>query len=251
MTDTELKTLTEQATAGNAEAQYEIGCYYRDLAEEKLNFFKSRIPSGNPNLRAPYNFVEKDHFTELVRGERETAFGWLQKAAEQGLPEAIYALSLCHREGTGTAPFPKKADELLLKAAEMGYAVAQYDLAMQFYFGRVNRLTNAVEIAQDYAQAVRWLQKAAEQGENLAKYYLGLCYEEGTGVKQDFEAAAKWYRSAAEAELSWAACSLGRCLEYGNGVEKDLAEAIIWYQKAAENGDAEAEEALERLSAEE
>ena len=38
--------------------------------------------------------------------------------------------------------------------------------------------------------------------------------------------------------------------EEGKGIEKDLAEAAKWYRLAAEQGEGEAEDALNRLGAE-
>ena len=51
---------------------------------------------------------------------------------------------------------------------------------------------------QDFNEAVKWFRKAAEQGEYISHYYLGLCYENGEGVPQDKAEAVKWYRKAAE-----------------------------------------------------
>ena len=42
-----------------------------------------------------------------------------------------------------------------------------------------------VGVPQDYAQAVHWFRKAAEQGHAEAQDSLGRCYEHGHGVPQD------------------------------------------------------------------
>jgi TPR repeat protein len=39
--------------------------------------------------------------------------------------------------------------------------------------------------AQDYAEAVKWYRKAAEQGDVKAQSNLGVMYASGQGVKQD------------------------------------------------------------------
>jgi TPR repeat protein len=41
-------------------------------------------------------------------------------------------------------------------------------------------------------QAVHWFTQAAEQGDALAQYHLGLCYYEGTGVTKDLQEAYVW-----------------------------------------------------------
>ncbi|WP_442879021.1 tetratricopeptide repeat protein, partial [Chryseobacterium sp.] len=40
-------------------------------------------------------------------------------------------------------------------------------------------------VKQDYAEAVKWCVKAAEQGDAYAQYLLGDMYRDGHGVKQD------------------------------------------------------------------
>ena len=50
----------------------------------------------------------------------------------------------------------------------------------------------------NYAEAVKWYRKAAEQGHAEAQYALGYSYQYGHGVAQDDEEAATWYRKAAE-----------------------------------------------------
>lgn len=55
------------------------------------------------------------------------------------------------------------------------------------------------------------------------------------------------YRKAAEQGNAIAQYNLGVCYQYGNGVPKNQAEAINWYKKAAKQGDIKASQALERL----
>ena len=53
-------------------------------------------------------------------------------------------------------------------------------------------------VAQDYAEAVKWYRKAAEQGYTYAQYNLGYCYAKGQGASLDYSEAVKWYKKAAE-----------------------------------------------------
>ena len=50
----------------------------------------------------------------------------------------------------------------------------------------------------DASEAVKWYRQAADQGDVLAQFNLGVFYETGKGVPVDQEHAAKWYRKAAE-----------------------------------------------------
>ena len=58
-------------------------------------------------------------------------------------------------------------------------------------------LTNGDGVTKDYAEAVKWYRKAAEQGVVQAQHNLGLMYAYGEGVEQDAEAARAWYGKAA------------------------------------------------------
>ncbi len=80
---------------------------------------------------------------------------------------------------------------------------------------------------QDYAEAVKWYQKAAEQGHAGAQNNLGVCYEYGEGVKQDYAEAVKWYQKAAQQGNVNAMRNLARCYRHGHGVEKNNVKAVI------------------------
>jgi TPR repeat protein len=94
---------------------------------------------------------------------------------------------------------------------------------------------------RNYAEAVKWYRKAAEQGDAWAQNCLGVCYYFGRGVEQSYSEATKWYRKAAEQGDTNAQCNLGECYDCGRGVEKSYYEAAKWYRKAAEQGDANAQ----------
>jgi TPR repeat protein len=95
---------------------------------------------------------------------------------------------------------------------------------------------NGEGVKQDYAEAVKWYRKAAEQGEASAQFYLGLMYAKGQGVKQDYAEAVKWYRKAAEQGEAIAQFNLGVKYHRGEGLTKNLLAAYAWYTIAAANG---------------
>ena len=65
--------------------------------------------------------------------------------------------------------------------------------------------------------AVKWHQKAAEQGLESAQVNLGQMYDSGKGVVQDHKTAFKCYRSAADQEDSTAHHNLVVMYENGRG----------------------------------
>ncbi|MBM3520312.1 MAG: sel1 repeat family protein [Alphaproteobacteria bacterium] len=96
----------------------------------------------------------------------------------------------------------------------------------------------------DYAEAVKWYRKAAEQGDTAAMHNLGFMYTWGQGVPQDYAEAAKWFRRAADLGAAEAQGSLGLMYAEGKGVPQDYAEAAKWFRKAAEQGVAYAQNSL-------
>jgi TPR repeat protein len=51
---------------------------------------------------------------------------------------------------------------------------------------------NGQGVPQDYAEAVRWYRKAADQGLAHAQFNLGARYVQGQGVPQDYVSAHMW-----------------------------------------------------------
>ena len=112
-------------------------------------------------------------------------------------------------------------------------AGVEYNLALRYYKGD--------GVVKDYAEAVKWFRKAAEQNNADAQCYLGDCYDNGQGVVKDYVEAVKWYRKAAEQNNVSAQYNLGVCYDNGRGVAKDKAEAVKWIRKAAEQNNAAAQ----------
>jgi len=93
----------------------------------------------------------------------------------------------------------------------------------------------------DYATALKYWRPLAELGHARAKFYIGLMYRDGRGVRQDNAEAVKWFRKAAEQGDPDGQALLGFLYEIGLGVPQNDAEAAKWYGMAAEQGDAAAQ----------
>ena len=103
----------------------------------------------------------------------------------------------------------------LQKAAELGYAPAQYDLAICYSNGFGNQ-------RNDFGIAVKWLKKAAKQGYVKAQNKLGVYYQRGYGVRQSDKNAVKWYKKAAEQGDAEAQNNLAYCYNNGLGVPQNV-----------------------------
>ena len=87
------------------------------------------------------------------------------------------------------------------KAAERGYAEAQFNLGRMY--------ENGLRVSQDYAEAIRWYRLAAGQGNADAQNRLGIMYINGRGVPQNYAEAARWFRLAAKQGNTFARVNLG------------------------------------------
>ena len=135
---------------------------------------------------------------------------WFRKAADQDYPDAHFKLGGMYERGEGVARDDAEAfrcyriasdlavgDDTMQthitvihrKAAEPGYARAQYNLGRCITSGF--GVPGAFAGAQDAFDAVKWFRKAAEQGLADAQYELGNAYVLGQGVTQDYAEGAK------------------------------------------------------------
>jgi uncharacterized protein len=62
---------------------------------------------------------------------------------------------------------------------------------------------------------------------------LGDLYNRGLGVNQDFAEAVRWYHKAADQGLHWAQNRLAVMYEKGRGVPQDYVQAYIWLNLSA------------------
>ena len=123
----------------------------------------------------------------------------------------------------------KKAFDLYLQAAELGYDEAQLRVGYMYHYSEGT--------SQDQTKAFLWFQKAAFQGNMTALFILGLCYKEGEGVKEDLKIAFCLFKKAAEHGKTEAQNQVGSCYVDGLGVTRDYQIALSWFRKAAEQGD--------------
>lgn len=130
---------------------------------------------------------------------------------------------------------------LVTRAAEAGYAPAQYRLARLYEHGEGVRADRAI--------ARTWTERAAAAGHRRAMHDLGVYYAQGEGVARDDAAAFRWFRQAAEFGVADSQYNLGVLYQEGRGVAVDEREALFWFLTAAAQGDEEAAARAEALSA--
>ena len=109
------------------------------------------------------------------------------------------------------------------------------DISACAYLGKM--YYEGTGVAQNYNEAFKWYQKAADNGVTGAYTWLGVMYYNGQGVAQNYEKAFLWTKKAAENGAADAYVGLGVMFCKGQGVAQNYGEAFQWFQKAVDNGD--------------
>jgi len=108
---------------------------------------------------------------------------------------AMRNLGMMLRKGLGTQKDPKRAEEIYLRAAEVGMPTAQADLADMYIKGDLG--------PPNLAAALPLLARAAAANHPGAQFQLGEFYETGAPplVPQDMEKARELYAAAAQSGM--------------------------------------------------
>lgn len=137
----------------------------------------------------------------------------------------------------------EKAFEYYMKAAEMGYTDAYYNVA--------NAYLNGEGVEKDFGKAFEWFKKAVDSGDNYAKLKLAECYKRGAGCERNYAAAMALYQQIAGDKslkrysfVDVAEYEIGNMYLKGLGVEVDLRKAYDYFKRAAAHDNRAAENAL-------
>ena len=88
-------------------------------------------------------------------------------------------------------------------------------------------------VSENQKEAVKWLTKAAEQGDVDAAFNLGMHYLQGRGVEQSDEKAFEWFKKAAEKNHIVASYGVAKMYREGLGTKKDINKARKWNETIA------------------
>jgi TPR repeat protein len=223
--------IKKAAEEGRANWQCNLGvCYfYGEGVEKNLSeaskWYKKAAEQGN--AKAQFNLGLGYFKGEGVPLDYGEAMHWFGKASEQGDADAQLHVAWCLEDMQA----PQNDVFVACKrAAEMGNADAQCHLGFWYSEGKHG-------LEKNVAESSRWFMEAANRGNDVAQFQMGLRYETGAGVKKNAKEAAKWYMRAASKNNVVALYRLGCCYYYGDGVTIDNHSAWRCFKKAAELGD--------------
>ena len=107
--------------------------------------------------------------------------------------------------------------------------------AEQGYAPAQARLGYLLDYSEDDAQAIGWYQKAAEQGEAEGQYGLAKMHSTGEAGEQNFEQAVYWFTQAAEQGHQPSIRVLAAAYERGGlGLDTSNEQALSWLRRAVD-----------------
>jgi TPR repeat protein len=180
---------------------------------------------------------------------REKYFEWLQKAAEDEFPTAMYYLAISYKDGDYTSVDFKKYFEWIRRAAEATPPdrEAMFNVALAYDAG--------IGTAPDQNKYFEWIEKMAQRGAPGAMLSVALAYRDGKGTVKNDQEFFKWARKSVDAawtdykkhrastpdktsdwaseDLPRATFTLAQAHRQGIGTHKRLDYAFKWLRRSA------------------
>lgn len=219
------------ADKNNVTAQVGLGqlYYYGRLGVDRdftkaLHYFQLAADAGSHLAKA---YLGELYMTDAdgFKPDPAKALAYLKDAAEHENPVGQSGLAMAYLHGrAGLKRDPAKAVELLILAANQGWADAQVNLGRLFL--------GSVYVESNFKLALKYFTLASQQGNTLAIYYLGEMHATGTGVIRSCSTAVELFKNVAE-RGRWS-----KWLMYAHDAyrEQRYDEAFVTYQLLAELG---------------
>ena len=227
-----IQRLQRLADKGFTNAELYLGRFYYLGNGVKVDYPKAvelaRRAADKGNTEAMALLANAYYTGRGVHENEAKAVSLAMKAANNGAREALALLGHAYLNGFGVCKDITRSVEFTKKAADKGHAESIYRLG-QFYEQGVYFSRNYSKAAEMYEKAasrgnkdaaaslkrigktieIDNLKKAAEKGDAVAMYKVGVYYETGNGVNRSDSEAEKWFQMAYESgdrEVSSAAC---------------------------------------------
>ncbi|MCL2074412.1 MAG: sel1 repeat family protein [Marinilabiliaceae bacterium] len=152
----------------------------------------------------------------------------VEELASKGNKEAIQEMERYYIYNLDNEDVPIDKLELvkryLLELAEKNDKDAMVSLGSMHYEGK--------GVQQNYKEAVKWYERAAEELDAYGLCYLGYCYYYGRDINIDYEKAYSCFSQSAFLGNANGMFKLGDMYYYGHHVKEDKEAAFYWYKEA-------------------
>lgn len=203
-----LAYLEKSAANGNAEAQFDLGCFHAQgeyglKADIKKAVYYWTLAARNNHADAQCNLGDCYMAGDGVKQNSRLAFEWWQVAADNDHIFALYNVANCYADGEGIPKNAAKANELYKKLLPALVRLARHDLnavnalAKCYYYG--------LGTTKDYKKAVKFWKIAAENQHPEGMYRYACCCMNGEGTQKNPDVAVYFMKKAAEQQFPGAA----------------------------------------------
>ncbi|WP_102691611.1 tetratricopeptide repeat protein [Rummeliibacillus pycnus] len=231
----EASVLYQKAMIAKADAQLELGKFYKAIGHDDWAFAWYDAAANQGNIDAKYWLGNYYYDGIVVEEDWEKTFECYKEAALKGHADAMNNYADMYFRGEYVEKDDKRAFELFSIAAELGVAESMYTLGYMF--------ENGVGTEKDLAKSKYWFTQSALAGDVFAANRLGHeAFQNNRG-----DEAIRWYQMAADKQDVDGEFNLGFCYESGIGTPINSKKAKYWYQLAALQGDEEAKRKLKEL----
>ena len=206
---------------------YNTGQFFKKDTRKAIEYFEQSASKdfaiGQYSLGVAYLF-NKEGYKDEKKG-----FEYLKKAALQGNMLAQSQLGNYYNNGSETQRRDyKKSNYWHKKAAEQGWALSQYNIGINTFYG--------YGVKANKVEGIKWWKKAAEQGYVNALTNLGILYLSGDTFTKDYNKARNYFLEATKKNDAVAQYNMGSIYYSGYGVLNNLDVAFEWYTKSANQG---------------
>jgi TPR repeat protein len=220
-----------------------VGDYrYAEDADRQKTIWEAKLKRVEENaaIGDPYAMVCLHYcYAAGLGAERDPrqAYRWAVRTHELGLPVGKHILARCYFWGWGVTANPAVARKLLEEAAKEGFAISQYNIALELVFNPARAKQPLT--AEENSRVADMLTKSAAQAYPPGQVILALVYRNGwAGLPQDGTQAVSLARKAAAAGCPTAYRTLAEFHHHGipPALRKDSAEERKWLEKGASAG---------------
>lgn len=204
---------------------------------------------AGPATQAPRDAaaIRSEGIDTANRGDLTSAVPLLKEAAELGDTTAMVELGKLYYYGRGVPEDEKEAERWFKLAADKGDARGkELHHQLEGVWDREKKKKIDVEAAEQARNVkIASLRAKAEVGDAQSQVDLAIALVAGKDQKDHIAEAIQWLNKAADQGEVRAMTELGGVYLQGFGVERDVSKAREWYQKAAAKGHEPAKHNLE------
>lgn len=225
-------TACEKEKANGIISEKEGVEYYRKGEYEKaLPLLQKAADSGNG--KASYYLGEMYFFGKGRESNDHLSCQHYMKAAEAGVEKAYFPTGLCYFFGKGVEKNSSAAFKWAKKATETVNQIESSDDDKKHLFVFMgNFYIKGIGTLQDFSEAAKWFEQAAELGDERAQATMAFFYYSGQGVLMSKEKSKYWAEKAAAQDNEIGEFALGMLNQFND--PPAIKEAVYWYEKAAE-----------------